>query len=1034
MATPSLHTMVRIFNSQFKISRQHAPSTNGISSIKFRSSSPHSSAVANIYCGPEYKENTVITGYLGSKAIRMTPSLLRVRVWICGIAILAVVESREPSKIVTVDRLRWDFLNVEESLWDYVLDYLDNNIKEHETGELYLIKEFEKFGNAITKAFPNDLTFGLGDLDSVWSVQLAYADLRGIYALYETFRRFQKQQTAPGRIPSPKQAWTDLANAILYDSKNNVESSMDRIHDVTTKNNMFQTAKKEIEGDMLCNSQQSPQQVLYNLYSAIALTELKGYSMIQFSYMLLRLYGQGETYEEITQLLQGYVQNEVDLNSEGTCRENCAEYTYTRSHGCFKNLYCRQQRRCNGKIISCKYVDSDMWICPANPFSGRRYEYIEYENGRVLGRKQGCTRGTTKVDSWWRWLFWHCSYCFCLCDEQGSNSDRYFNMRPAIADINNNRVVTGLRFVKHNRILHLQIQEGELLPRGQINIETVHWVPVEDYKITDKKIFNGQDYHTLSWEKRAIDLDNLEADEGCILTEIGSHLNFEIFTTKFDFDSGKLINPSSTSIWKDNPNTDSSISNPRTEVKLGHPDIPTRSPSPSIPTSKTDQYIEFTHSDMDRDAAQTTVPFLDAQSWNRYKHGAGIFHKGRNNFGGFITPKIITYDFSKHLKAAFPDEEHVSINCLPKLAISQLTWDFLVLEDEIWKFIIEYPDKPVNKTNPDLIVLEKFHNFDKAVHKVPNDIEYGLKSPDSSTRRMDYVQYTGWGGLGDSGAWGQKTKSCSFAGAYSWLRGVFWCHYCFCLCDEDGPKSDRYFNLRPVKSDIANNRVVTGMRIIKSNRIIHLQIQEGKLLPNRQIDNSTVRWVPVDNYTLYQKDVKDKIDFYKMDYDRRTIYLDNLKANRTDQVLTDCLSYYSIIRQIKTVKSSQSLSVRFMSTTNGPKFAIELTGFDFNTGILSNETYKLNISSKSRTYLETGGLVSTLTTDNEPVWGNSPFLKFSSSSKKYDVAQTTLPFFDSQPVTSNPPVPLIGAGLCLKRTNYNYGGFIGPKLWTFGFR
>lgn len=73
----------------------------------------------------------------------------------------------------------------------------------------------------------------------------------------------------------------------------------------------------------------------------------------------------GETYEEITQLLQGYIQNEVDLNPDGTCRENCAEYTYTKSHGCYQNLYCRQQRRCNGKIVNCKFVDSDMWICPA---------------------------------------------------------------------------------------------------------------------------------------------------------------------------------------------------------------------------------------------------------------------------------------------------------------------------------------------------------------------------------------------------------------------------------------------------------------------------------------------------------------------------------------------------------------------------------------------------------------------------------------------------------------------------------------------
>ena len=29
-----------------------------------------------------------------------------------------------------------------------------------------------------------------------------------------------------------------------------------------------------------------------------------------------------------------------------------------------------------------------------------------------------------KVDSWWRFLL-HCSYCMCLCDAPGPQSDRY---------------------------------------------------------------------------------------------------------------------------------------------------------------------------------------------------------------------------------------------------------------------------------------------------------------------------------------------------------------------------------------------------------------------------------------------------------------------------------------------------------------------------------------------------------------------------------------------------------------------------------
>ena len=35
---------------------------------------------------------------------------------------------------------------------------------------------------------------------------------------------------------------------------------------------------------------QSPHQLLYNLYNIIALTEIKGYAMLQFSYMMLKIY------------------------------------------------------------------------------------------------------------------------------------------------------------------------------------------------------------------------------------------------------------------------------------------------------------------------------------------------------------------------------------------------------------------------------------------------------------------------------------------------------------------------------------------------------------------------------------------------------------------------------------------------------------------------------------------------------------------------------------------------------------------------
>lgn len=77
-------------------------------------------------------------------------------------------------------------------------------------------------------------------------------------------------------------------------------------------------------------------------------------------------YVEGVNYVKLTKLLQGYIENEVNLNKYGTCRENCAYYDYTEYNGCFKNQFCARQRQCRGKVVECRYIDSDMNICKSS--------------------------------------------------------------------------------------------------------------------------------------------------------------------------------------------------------------------------------------------------------------------------------------------------------------------------------------------------------------------------------------------------------------------------------------------------------------------------------------------------------------------------------------------------------------------------------------------------------------------------------------------------------------------------------------------
>lgn len=110
------------------------------------------------------------------------------------------------------------------------------------------------------------------------------------------------------------------------------------------------------------------------------------------------------------------------------------------------------------------------------------------------------------------------------------------------------------------------------------------------------------------------------------------------------------------SFWDWNDKTENSKSDQkRAELHLQWPDIPTRSRRASVPVSKPNTFIKFTHSDIGKDAAQTTVPFLDSQLVSSDPpmplQGLGLHLKTQTGFGGFLYPKIQTIDYTSYIKA-----------------------------------------------------------------------------------------------------------------------------------------------------------------------------------------------------------------------------------------------------------------------------------------------------------------------------------------------------------------------------------------------
>ncbi|XP_031620537.1 uncharacterized protein LOC116339056 [Contarinia nasturtii] len=191
--------------------------------------------------------------------------------------------------------------------------------------------------------------------------------------------------------------------------------------------------------------------------------------------------------------------------------------------------------------------------------------------------------------------------------------------------------------------------ESELMPNGTIeatHLNNSSWHTSNTFSIDDDDVEEGVDFYQMSWFNRSIDLDTVfDADRvvtGVRFRVFNSHLRLEVRVTKFNYQTGKLIDIEH-SEW---------ISNNATETKKliepKHPDRSTRSKEKSIPIQGKNYYVNFQPTDIHKDVAQSTVPFIDTTPIVSRKPlaGLGLYLKTQNGYGGFIGAKLIVFDAS----------------------------------------------------------------------------------------------------------------------------------------------------------------------------------------------------------------------------------------------------------------------------------------------------------------------------------------------------------------------------------------------------
>ncbi|CAB4061899.1 unnamed protein product [Lepeophtheirus salmonis] len=476
-------------------------------------------------------------------------------------------------------------------------------------------------------------------------------------------------------IINPRADNTSLVNALEKMHKLSVKGNDNDEDDIYSRLSALVTSENGIYS---CDLNRSVYDLTWDLYNIISHTEKKGYLTIAFAFQLLREFNfgnytveykflenvlavqneekmrtvqyilpqlsravrrcdpprqiEGITFLKMTRLLQGFLINEVDMNEKKTCKKECKDYKVANVKGCFNQQFCSKQSACDGRLFDCTFYEADSWVCMSDD-EERRYDWVHFEEGTLLGKKDQKCINKIKVDSWWRWLLYHCSYCLCKCDQPGDLSDRYWSLNPS-----------------EGRVLGLEIQQATALPEAFIDGPSKEWLENKNEIDVNKAELKNEEFMEMSYEQRAMDIDILNAPEGHVVTgvrfrNIGGHLNLEMKVTPIDYSTGELFVEGSSWIANDiTPATDPS----RQLVDIPYPDVPTNYNGTSLLIADNNKYILFDTTSGDNDVMQTTVPFIDAQpvETDTWLSGVGIYYKGTAGYGGYIGANQFVYSLN----------------------------------------------------------------------------------------------------------------------------------------------------------------------------------------------------------------------------------------------------------------------------------------------------------------------------------------------------------------------------------------------------
>lgn len=602
--------------------------------------------------------------------------------------------------ISVIGRIRWNYTSYEENLW--TRQYQNTTLEQ-------IYRDHNEFIKAINSAYDGSDSFypivNTSAVDSIKNKPVIDSYLINPYHVHAT----RDVVVANEQVID---YWAKFANWSSFNTSNMLEvltddaiptlqTSMDTLWNTTNTVVYFDFFKNKSEA---CTNMNQSQLAVYKLaekyfINTIAI-QLKAYVMLQLSYLtratkdflhfhktardqrvsfnyqyttftqqsenlmwnLSRVvwscdnFNSNESYTQLTNFVQGYVDNEINLNADGSCMPYCSDFKATKNYGCKAGTLCaanyldHNKTRCLGSVRDCDYFGPSFTYCSNEDDSdlNRRIDFVKLASGKLLGHIREPCDVNFEAKPFMTWMA-TCRYCFCYCDAPGPRSDRYFSLRDVTSNITENKVISGIRIVKKNRIIQLEAVERVLLPQLELDSSNDRVIANINFTVEDPETREHVDYFTMTYDNRTLNLDTIVAARDQLVTGVrfrvhSGAVHLEARFTYFDETTGKL-DLETASEWKMNSN------NQRIPLFAEHMDVPTRSTEQTRAiAADTGNSIKFVPTGWVRDMAQTTVPFIDSNLVEPPElvplSGVGLIYKFQVGHGGYVAPKLVTHDYA----------------------------------------------------------------------------------------------------------------------------------------------------------------------------------------------------------------------------------------------------------------------------------------------------------------------------------------------------------------------------------------------------